>query len=192
VLRASGSLPVDEPRWVQEYRDKIVQVAQSQLHVREATGDNDGPDIKKYLAVTGLPEGHPWCAAFTSWVFREAGSSASPRSARVVDWFDANIVYKREWRRPVILPRKGMVVGLYYERLGRYGHIAIVAQDEIGSNPRSCVVISGNTNLAGSREGDGVYRKIYPWPIIAVMSDYCLAGRLFMIQYEEKLKEATQ
>jgi hypothetical protein len=174
---------------VQDYRDKIVSVAESQLHVREATGNNDGPEIKQYLAVTGLPEGHPWCAAFTSWVFCEAGSSAAPRSARVVDWFDANVVYKREWRKPVILPRKGMVVGLYYERLGRYGHIAIVAKDEMGSSPRSCVVVSGNTNLAGSREGDGVYRKIYPWSMIAVMADYCLAGRLFMIQYEEKLKQ---
>ena len=191
VFRAAGSLPVDEPRWVKEYRNKIVQVAETQLYVRETTGDNDGPEIKIYLAITGLPEGHPWCAAFTAWVFLEAGGVA-PRSARVVDWFKANVVYKREWRKPVILPRKGMVVGLYYERLGRYGHIAIVAQDELGSNPRSCVVISGNTNLAGSREGDGVYRKIYPWPIIAVMADHCLVGRLFMIQYEEKLKQAMQ
>lgn len=175
------------PKWVDDYRERIVATAESQLHVRELTGENDGPDVARYLKVTGLDEGYPWCAAFVSWVFVEAGGTA-PRSARVVDWFKANIVYKREWRKATIQPEKGMVVGLYYAHLGRYGHIGIVTENSPGQL-RNVITIEGNTNAAGSREGQGVYRKIRPWNSIAVMADYCLLGRQFEKAYHEKIME---
>jgi hypothetical protein len=154
----------------QDCREKVVTTAESQLYVRELTGRNDGLEVKKYLEVTGLGEGYPWCAAFVSWVFVEAGVTA-PHSARVVDWFKTNIVYEREWKKTTVLPEKGMVIGLYYSNLGRYGHIGIVAEKSPGQL-RNVVTIEGNTNAAGSREGQGVYRKIRPWKTIAVMADY--------------------
>jgi hypothetical protein len=172
---------------VADFRKKIVATAESQLHVRELTGENDGPDVARYLKVTGLAEGYPWCAAFVSWVFAEAGGTA-PRSARVVDWFKANIVFKREWKRPTIHPERGMVVGLYYPHLGRYGHIGIVSEN-IPGQLRNVVTIEGNTNAAGSREGQGVYRKIRPWKTIAVMADYCLTNSQFENAYHNKILE---
>ena len=176
-----------QPKWEAALRERIVSVAESQLKVREDTGQNDGKEICKYLRVTGLPEGHPWCAAFTSWVFSEAGGTA-PMSARVVDWFDSNVVYKREWRKQTIVPEKAMVVGLYYPNLGRYGHIGIVVHVPPGLI-KNITTIEGNTNAAGSREGQGVYRKIRSWKNIAVMSDYCLTGNQFVKKYHEKIKE---
>jgi hypothetical protein len=187
LLCAAGSSSVRAQKSEQEFRTNIITTAESQLHVRETTGQNDGPDVKKYLKVTGLGEGYPWCAAFVSWVFQKTGGNA-PRSARVVDWFKANIVYKRDWRKTTISPEKGMVAGLYYPRLGRYGHIGIVAQTGPGQL-KNVITIEGNTNAAGSREGQGVYRKIRPWRTIAVMADYCVLGRKFEKKYHQKIRE---
>jgi hypothetical protein len=59
----------DLPRW----RRRIVQVACSQVGVREnPAGSNRGVEVDAYLRPTGL-SGVPWCAAFVSWVLREAG-----------------------------------------------------------------------------------------------------------------------
>lgn len=40
---------------------------------REIGGNNNcGRWVKKYLAPTGLPEGHSWCASFVSWCYLQA------------------------------------------------------------------------------------------------------------------------
>ena len=51
-------------------RGKIVQILQGELadHVAEATGSNDGEPVKRYE----FPSGQPWCAYFTTWVWRKA------------------------------------------------------------------------------------------------------------------------
>ena len=167
VFRAAGSLPVNEIN----QRNRVVSFAESQLGVREATGRNDGADVKKYLAVTGLSEGHPWCAAFVSWVFVQSDIKTTC-SARVVDWFKSNVVYGRNWQKDMVKPEKAMVAGFYYPELKRYGHIGIVC----GITPglKDIITIEGNTNSSGSREGQGVYRKIRPLKTIAVFADPCL------------------
>lgn len=38
----------------------------------EVGGNNKGPWVRKYLEPAGLPDGHPWCAAFVSWCFLQA------------------------------------------------------------------------------------------------------------------------
>ena len=130
----------------------------SQLHVREATGNNDGTDVEKYLASTGLPKGNPWCAAFVHWCFEQVHipnkvTAWSP-SAENKD----NIIFKmRQFKEE---PQTGDVVTFYYSSLGRIGHtgfynrrISDVAYESV----------EGNTNGAGSRDGNGVYRKIRPF-----------------------------
>lgn len=150
-------------------REQVVTIAESQVGVREATGNNDGPEVAMYLFNTGLPEGYAWCAAFVSWVFQEAGIKTM-RSARVVDWFSKNVVYLKGWQKEAPKLKKAMLAGWYYPELGRYGHIGIIA----GWNPgmKDIITIEGNTNGAGSREGEGVYRKFRPLKNIAVIADY--------------------
>lgn len=150
-------------------RNEVLAVATSQLGVREATGHNDGKQVEMYLAVTGLRKGNAWCAAFVSWVFQQAHVKAI-RSARVVDWFQKNVVYRKGWQKEVPQLKKAMLAGWYYPELGRYGHIGIIE----GWNPgmKDLITIEGNTNGAGSREGEGVYRKIRPMKNIAVIADY--------------------
>ena len=152
--------------------------AEKHLSVREATGANDGLWVRCYLRVTGLDEGYPWCAAFQAYIHQKAEIPA-PRSARVVDWFAQNVVWKREFGARHIEARAGMVGALYYQNLGRLGHIFLI----VGEDANNYYTIEGNTNGAGSREGDGVYRKIRSKKSIAALADYCVTPHEFVELY---------
>lgn len=53
---------------------KAVSIALEELGVKEATGHNDGPLIKLWLAFCGLAEGNPWCTSFASWCVYKAAA----------------------------------------------------------------------------------------------------------------------
>ena len=113
-------------------------------------GHNDGPFVKEVLASVGLGPGHPWCAAFNFYVFRKAGfASLVPRSAWSPDWVKGG-------RRGEAYPAD--VFGIYFPSKGRVAHTGIVE----ATGKTFVTTIEGNTNAAGSREGDGVYRKKRP------------------------------
>ena len=101
----------------------------------------------------------PWCAAFVCWCIKQAIASnvrlgalpsrclspsvslmraalAGNSGARIVKWRDA-------------MP--GDVITF----LPAFSHVGIVEEKCLGG----LITIEGNTNGAGSREGDGVYRK---------------------------------
>ena len=196
-----GAVRIDSTRVVKPEKDKrterreriredaverVMVSAERWYGVRELTGNNDHPMITKAMKLCGLDgdKGYPWCAAAQAEIFNEANVPA-PTSARVVDWFVSNVVWKREYGDvPMQLNTRGMVGGLYYQNLGRYGHIVlIVAEDK-----NNYYTLEGNTNLAGSREGEGFYKKIRKKSSIAVLADYCLYGRFWFEGYEHILK----
>jgi hypothetical protein len=149
-------------------RNELIAVAESQLHVREKTGKNDGKDVRKYLREVGLTEGYPWCAAYVAWCHNQL-NIPNPESAWSPDWFRANVVYRRN--DPGLISfqsRPGQVFGLYYESKKRVAHVGIIT----GETRFHYQTIEGNTNAAGSNEGDGVYRKIRKKESIFVISDY--------------------
>lgn len=127
-------------------RKRLIRIAVSQLQVREATGKNDGTAVEAYLALTGLKKGNPWCAAFISWVFAQAGYPA-PRTAWSPALFTAKVKTKE------IKPAN--ILGIWFADLGRIAHVGMVERRE----GDWVISIEGNTNTAASREGDGVYRK---------------------------------
>lgn len=127
--------------------EPVVTIAQSQIGVTEATGNNDGARIEAYLATTGLKKGEPWCAAFLSWVFKQAGYEQP-----VTAWSPALFPSVRQ----VKLPAPGMLFGIYFPSLQRIGHCGIIEQ----VNGNFIIGIEGNTNLNGSRDGNGVHRKL--------------------------------
>ncbi len=51
------------------YEGELINLARSQIGLKEATGNNDGPEIEKF---TGNRK-EPWCAHFVAWLFREIG-----------------------------------------------------------------------------------------------------------------------
>ena len=180
---ANTQRPVKAEKIRNTVSQNLITEAEKHLNVREATGENNGSWVKKYLKVTGLSEGYPWCAAFQAYIHNRAEIPA-PHSARVVDWFVYNVVWKREFGIQTIETRPGMVGAIYYQKLGRLGHIFLI----VGQDANNYYTIEGNTNGAGSREGDGVYRKIRSKKSVAALADYCVNGRDFIEMYENELK----
>lgn len=141
----------DKDRWKPNDNNakalSVLEIATSQIGVREATGKNDGEQVEKYLKYTGNRKGEPWCASFVSWVFGQAGFK-QPRTA----WSPALFPYSRM----VNSAAKARVFGIYFANKGRIAHAGLVESRK----GNWLYTIEGNTNMAGSREGDGVYRKI--------------------------------
>lgn len=139
----------------QERIDHVALAYSSQIGVRELTGHNDGKDVEKYLHVVGFEKGTSWCAAFVSWSFRQANVNAIT-NAWAPSWFpDDHTIYIKG--KPLkAVPRRADVFGLYFPEKGRIAHVGFVDSWPPGDY---LVTVEGNTNNAGSREGDGVYRK---------------------------------
>jgi len=142
---------------INDKRAAVIETAQSQIGVREATGRNDGVQIELYLETVGLKKGNPWCAAFVAWCFRQCNINA-PLSGYCPVWFRGNaVIYKRgsgtTFSNSNI--RCGDVFGIYFPEMKRIAH-----QGLIESIQKDCIItVEGNTNDMLSREGDGVYRK---------------------------------
>jgi hypothetical protein len=138
----------------------------SQIGVMEQSGNNDGPQIRDYLATTGLPEGHPWCAAFVSWVYGQCGV-INPSSAWSPSYFPGNktihsnnITYKQ--------PERGDVFGIYFTSLQRIAHVGFIHR----WGDRLVTTVEGNTNDENSREGNRVAVRRRPTRTIYKVSRF--------------------
>jgi hypothetical protein len=148
--------------------------AEANKGVREV-GKNAGPDVEKYLHCLGMTKGSPWCAAFVSWCVMTSRGLAKPpkwcsgsavslfqmsgHKATKVTPLDAG--YQTKVKPGYIWSRAQDAAAADAARRGSWcqGHTGIVvAVDAVGFH-----TIEGNTNAAGSREGDGVYRKTHKW-----------------------------
>lgn len=148
-------------RWLtnEEYenaspKEKFVAWADSQVGVREV-GRNAGERVRAFLASVGLPVGYAWCAAFVSWSLKQAGLSLGPKRGRaaVRNWRDWAVVAGRITKEP----ERGDLFYLMHNRA--QGHIGIFLRWLDGKEGRMFMSIEGNTNIGGSREGDGVYKR---------------------------------
>lgn len=126
---------------------RLVELAEGELWVREQTDNNDGDRVLEYLKSVGLVAGQPWCAAYVSWVFKQAGYQV-PRTG----WSPALFPL----RRLVKAAAPGNVFGIYFRTLKRIGHCGVVA--DVNGSLITC--LEGNTNPFGARNGDGVYKRI--------------------------------
>ncbi|MFC5283244.1 peptidoglycan-binding protein [Pedobacter alpinus] len=130
----------------EQEREKLVNIARKEIGVREQSGQNDGERVETYLKAVNLQRGQPWCAAFVSWTFMKAGY-ARPRTA----W--SPFLFVERVKTKSIKP--GNILGIWFPNLKRIAHVGLV-EKQAGD---WIISIEGNTNIAGSREGDGVYRK---------------------------------
>ena len=140
-------------------RAHLLNIARREIGVREKSGQNDGEQVERYLAAAGLKKGQPWCAAFISWVFKEGGYAA-PRTAWSPALFNTRVNTKE------LEPCN--VFGIWFPTLKRIAHVGL-AEKRDGD---WLISIEGNTNSAGSRAGDGVYRKRRPVRTIYVIADW--------------------
>lgn len=150
--------------------------AEAAKKVREV-GKNAGPDVEKYLKCLGMSKGSPWCAAFVSWcVMQSRGLSKPPswcsgsavslfqvagRSKTCVKVTPVDADFKTKVKAGWIWSRAKDDASAAAARKGSWcqGHTGIVVKvDDVGFH-----TVEGNTNAAGSREGDGVYHKTHKW-----------------------------
>lgn len=135
-------------------QERALQIASSWVGQREI-GKNAGPFVTRLLAAVGLGPGFPWCASLVSAVLQSAGSDAGPTSGRaaVRNWAR----WGAQTGRVTATPTRGCL--FYWLHENGTGHIGFVTEVLPDKTFRS---IEGNTNDAGSREGDGTYRRIRP------------------------------
>jgi hypothetical protein len=144
---------------------EIVRIAKAEVGVREVNNTNCGVRVDEYKAATWLnpKKGWPWCAAFVCWVIREALVSSGvkqtktfkrPRTAAAWDfenWSlaqDATTWLLKPDNRDIVA---GDIVMFNFSHIG----IAVSSPD----TRDNLIVVEGNTDEAGSREGGGVYLK---------------------------------
>lgn len=132
----------------------LPEIYLSQIGVREATGKNDGPEVEMYLNHVGKSKGLAWCSAFVAWCLSEAEikhtvNAWSPTSENRRSFVYRNQSFSKE-------PAPGDVFTIFYPRLKRVGHTGFYHANQ---NDFIIITVEGNTNEAGSREGDGVYKK---------------------------------
>lgn len=149
-------MPHDDGIKTRNY-ERIIKIARNEIGVRE-TGTNSSERIDQYNAYVGFRKA-PWCAAFCSWCFGQAGYS-QPKTAWSPGLFPISRIVKE--------PLPGMVMGIYFPSKGRIAHCGIVTAVK-GEWIEST---EGNTNVAGSREGDAVMKKLRHKRTIAKYADW--------------------
>lgn len=136
------------------------------------TSDNRGFEIDKMIKhVWGWydlsdpkKQGIPWCAAFVCYILHKAyGNRFSFKSASARETLDyAKRNMTREVRSTKDFRRDEIIIGGWVNANGQ-GHVYFI--DPVAtlilepSNSGYFRTIEGNTNRAGSREGDSVYMK---------------------------------
>lgn len=159
--------------------DALIATAEHEadLQVREEGGMNRGKRVEEYQAIVGLRPGDPWCAAFVAWCVAKSRQADKPPTwcsgSAITTWHkgskragDASTMptfpdfqskVKPGWVWVRAKDAKGATDaarGLWVQ-----GHCGIV----IAVDSAGFYTVEGNTNAAGSRDGDGVYRKLHRW-----------------------------
>ncbi|WP_217424130.1 CHAP domain-containing protein [Magnetospirillum sp. UT-4] len=158
--------PAALPPAVSPFRSKVLEIAASQVGVREQPpGSNGGPVVDQYLASVGLGTGYAWCAAFVHWCCAGAAqavpSAVAPiRTGGVMDlWRIAGqtpgltiISAAAATDDPQSVPPGAIFIINTGHGHGHTGFVEAVTDGRLAT-------IEGNTNEGGSREGIGVFRR---------------------------------
>lgn len=134
-------------------REKVIQTAIAEIGTREEGGNNRGERIGQYLASTGLGQGHPWCAAFTKFVYDQNSIPTPGATAWSPSWFPSKRTYWKKGNNPDPI-QKADIFGLHYNSLGRIGHVGLIEKRD----GDWLLTIEGNTGDDQGRDGDVVRR----------------------------------
>lgn len=100
----------------------VVETYKSQIGVKEATGNNDGVQVEKYLKTVNLSKGYAWCAAFVKWCLLQCNvADAKNINAMAASTHSTSrlVYFKGKFIRQ---PQPSDVGTIYYSSLKRIGH----------------------------------------------------------------------
>lgn len=151
-----------------EVCSEALRIAGMQVGVMESPrGSNRGVDVDRYLRSVGINPNagsFAWCAAFVFWCFEQASERLGRlnpciKSAGALDhWRAAGMQGIRRITPDTARehPEKIMPGSVFVlDTGGGHGHVGFV-EHQIGG---VLTTIEGNTNVGGSREGIGVFRR---------------------------------
>lgn len=140
-------------------REKLVEaeLAAARSGVREVGGNNHGPEVKKFLAEVGLPEGYAWCDAFQSYEEHAVAGRRLPiESASVAQTYAT--AKTLGWIATT--PARGDLVLYDFDGDGQTDdHIGIVVSASALPGCWKLNTVEGNTGDGSAADGDGVYLR---------------------------------
>lgn len=138
-----------------DFTDALLAKCRATIGEGETEGKNRSPAIDGWNKRAGAPAGSPWCV---SWAFCMHADTADdlgvpmlfPKTAGALKLWHLGEAHR------VPLPFPGCVGILDTGDPGGYGHVFIV--EAVAPDSLTISSLEGNTNAAGSREGDQVAR----------------------------------
>lgn len=155
--------------------DKSLEIAKTQIGVKEQ-GNNRGLVVSQYIKTGGGTDGQSWCMYFVYWCYNEAS-----KLLKIKNPLQRTGSCSQQLRYAKSLYSGIKVIeadNMYFNAKIKSGAIAIFKKGTASSNDigklwlghtgivekqidkQTFQLIEGNTNQAGSRNGDGVYPKI--------------------------------
>lgn len=143
-------------------KSRLVEVAQSFVGTKEATGNNDGPQVEAFQkAVDGKAQGEPWCMAFVQFCVQQVDRESA------IEW-DRDYLADTEscliaWNKSPdearsFAPGPGKIVIWAKDDGSGKGHTGIVTSV---NDDGTLNTVEGNTSsgTGDPRDGDGVYAR---------------------------------
>lgn len=146
---------------VSPFVDALLRAARATIGWREEA-PNDAPFIRTWLAAVGVHKPAPWCMAGVYAWFQAAAeacgvSNPCPRTASSQTFWAAVPEHQRHHE-----PLPGDVAAFRSVTDHARGHVALVEYNLV-TLPGHVHTIEGNSNAAGSRNGDRVAEHDWAW-----------------------------
>lgn len=144
-----------------DLRNELQANYRSLIGVKELTGNNDGKEVAKIIEASGFDSTSriPWCAAYIYYEFLLIDHRLEVEyPAYAPSYFPDNRIIYTRGQEEKCTPLQGDIIGIYFKNKKRIAHVGFYD----GEIFNYIITVEGNTNKAGSREGDGVWRKYRP------------------------------
>lgn len=149
----------------------VASIAESKVGLREKGGANQGPDIQEFFNADSYDpngsktgdSGYAWCAAFVCRIVQLAMQKAgknftfqrptTPGAWDFIRWSLAQDNSTWTKQSPGTDIQRGDIIVFTFSHIG-------ISTSGVDPSDNTFHTVEGNTNSEGSREGDGVYRKV--------------------------------
>ncbi len=165
VLARGQSRTIASPAQQARNSEASLVWLRAHLHVREATGRNDGPDVTAIIRAAGGTPGEEYCGD-TQFNAQKAWRGPTPAGpAGSYNWFlnPTRTYFLLGVRGSVDSLKVGHCIGIYSPKRKRIAHITRVAQlgrpVRAGRPPRGYFCIGGNEGLGVNA---GIHLNFYP------------------------------